>query len=357
MKKLLLTLGIVLAHYCSYAQWTNTGSNIHPVTLSDNVGIGTTSPNAKLHIESNDANGVQTLLRNAAGTSANPNMTLIQAGPSAYGIAGWTNSSILESGDVGNLVLSSYYGNILFQNNARTNRMIIDASGNVGIGTISPTEKLQVAGQTLLSHFGYLSGTRTLANSYTSLFLGGALKDNENGTYTAITDGGSNYFGAIKMDNTGGNAGAINFYTGPSTGNTNYNISNLENYARMSIVGDKVGIGTASPDAKLAVNGTIHSTEVKVDAIVPTPDYVFEPDYKLTSLEEIKSYVDKNHHLPNIPSAKEIEKNGIQLGGMSMNLLKTIEELSLHVIELNNQLKAQNEKINNLEKELHNQPK
>jgi hypothetical protein len=94
-----------------------------------------------------------------------------------------------------------------------------------------------------------------------------------------------------------------------------------------------VGIGTENPDAKLAVNGTIHSKEVKVDLNVTAPDYVFTNDYKLRSLQEIESYVNQNSHLPEIPSAKEFEKNGIQLAEMNMALLKKIEELTLYAIE------------------------
>ena len=65
---------------------------------------------------------------------------------------------------------------------------------------------------------------------------------------------------------------------------------------------------------------------------------MFEPDYKLTSLDEIKNYIDQNKHLPEVPSAKEMEKNGVQLGEMNMLLLKKIEELTLYVIELNRKL-------------------
>jgi hypothetical protein len=96
-----------------------------------------------------------------------------------------------------------------------------------------------------------------------------------------------------------------------------------------------VGIGTSSPDALLAVSGQVHAQEVKVSVTVPGPDYVFEKDYKLTSLEEIKSYIDQNKHLPEVPSAKEMEKNGVQLGEMNMLLLRKIEELTLHLIEQN----------------------
>ncbi|WP_264536578.1 hypothetical protein [Flavobacterium sp. N1736] len=94
-----------------------------------------------------------------------------------------------------------------------------------------------------------------------------------------------------------------------------------------------VGIGTEHPDAKLAVNGTIHSKEVKVDSNIPVPDYVFAKDYKLRSLQEVENYVNQNSHLPEIPSAKEFEKNGIQLAEMNMALLKKVEELTLYAIE------------------------
>lgn len=95
-----------------------------------------------------------------------------------------------------------------------------------------------------------------------------------------------------------------------------------------------IGIGTQNPDAKLAVKGTIHSNEVKVDLNVPAPDYVFENDYQLKSLEEVENYINQNKHLPEIPSAKEFEKNGINVSEMNMALLKKIEELTLYVIEM-----------------------
>ncbi|SCY78248.1 hypothetical protein SAMN02927916_3361 [Flavobacterium anhuiense] len=84
-----------------------------------------------------------------------------------------------------------------------------------------------------------------------------------------------------------------------------------------------VGIGTATPDEKLTVKGKIHSREVKVDmAGALVPDYVFADDYKLNSLQEIENYIKEHKHLPEIPSAKEIEKNGLMLAEMNMALLK-----------------------------------
>ena len=107
-----------------------------------------------------------------------------------------------------------------------------------------------------------------------------------------------------------------------------------------------VGIGTTSPDAKLAVKGTIHANEVKVDLLgAVAPDYVFEKDYPLTSLSELKTYIDQNKHLPEIPSAKEMEENGINLKEMNLLLLKKVEEMTLHMIDLNNQIQELKSKV------------
>jgi hypothetical protein len=100
----------------------------------------------------------------------------------------------------------------------------------------------------------------------------------------------------------------------------------------------KVGIGNAAPDASLAVTGQVHAQEVKVSVTVPGPDYVFEKDYALLTLEEVKNYVDANKHLPEVPSAKEMEKDGVKVGEMNMILLKKVEELTLYLIEVKDEL-------------------
>ncbi|SEL95753.1 hypothetical protein [Parapedobacter koreensis] len=109
-----------------------------------------------------------------------------------------------------------------------------------------------------------------------------------------------------------------------------------------------VGIGTTEPQAKLAVNGTILATEVKVKTDIAVPDYVFEPDYELPALADIEIYVKEHRHLPEIPSAADIEKDGLNLAEMNLLLLKKVEELTLHLIELKKENEKQGEQIKTL---------
>ena len=114
-----------------------------------------------------------------------------------------------------------------------------------------------------------------------------------------------------------------------------------------------VGIGTSAPDEKLTVKGKIHTQEIIVDlngAIAP--DYVFEKDYNLKSLKEVEAYIEENKHLPEIPSAKTMEEEGVYLKKMNLLLLKKIEELTLHTIEQQKILEKQNKRIIYLEKNI-----
>jgi len=113
-----------------------------------------------------------------------------------------------------------------------------------------------------------------------------------------------------------------------------------------------MGIGTISPSGfKLAVKGNVHAEQVNVD-MNNWADYVFKKDYILPSLNEVKTYIDKNQHLPEIPSAGQIEKDGLNLGEMNKLLVKKVEELTLYLIEKDKEVKEQNEKINRLEARL-----
>lgn len=110
----------------------------------------------------------------------------------------------------------------------------------------------------------------------------------------------------------------------------------------------KIGIGTTIPDMKLTVKGNIHAEEVKIDLSVPAPDYVFKENYYLRSIEEVEKFIKENSHLPEIPSAKEFEQNGVMQAEMDMNLLKKIEELTLYTIQQQKEI----EKLKTLVKQL-----
>lgn len=101
-----------------------------------------------------------------------------------------------------------------------------------------------------------------------------------------------------------------------------------------------VGIGTTTPDEKLAVNGNIHAREVRVD-LNGWPDYVFKDGYQLPTLAKVQQHIKEKGHLPNIPSAKEVEENGIELGEMNKLLLEKIEELILYTLQQEKELSAQ----------------
>lgn len=122
----------------------------------------------------------------------------------------------------------------------------------------------------------------------------------------------------------------------------------------------KIGIGTKTPDELLTVKGKIHTQEVIVDLNgAVAPDYVFKnyytgksilkPDYQFLSLKEIENFIIENHHLPGLPSAKEIKKEGLSLKKMNLLLLEKIEELTLFTIEQQKEIEALKLKFISLE--------
>jgi hypothetical protein len=117
------------------------------------------------------------------------------------------------------------------------------------------------------------------------------------------------------------------------------------------IIDGYVGIGTTTPHEALSVNGNIRSKEVKVE-LNNWPDYVFKPTYILPTLTEVKTYIDKNHHLPEMPSEAEVKENGINLGEMVKLQTKKIEELTLYLIEKDRLDKEKDEKLKSLQQQL-----
>jgi len=137
---------------------------------------------------------------------------------------------------------------------------------------------------------------------------------------------------------------SINFFRGLGmtggylTFNTDANVEKM----RITATGF-VGIGTPSPQEALFVNGNIRARQIKVE-IDRRPDYVFEDRYSLPSLQDLNKYVRQNHRLPNMPTAKDVESLGLNLGEITRNLMEKVEELTLYLIEKDRQLGEQ-EKI------------
>ncbi len=220
---------------------------------------------------------------------------------------------------------------------------------NVGIKVSTAKSTLDVQNRILIDYNAPIYGTKILSTP-------------ENGGGWAR----GYYFGADNDLNV--NFGGLGAFGGPNTlnylfiGNA-YNTPTIKIFpeTKLTTFQGNVGIGTTNPDAKLAVKGNIHANEVKVDLAVPA-DYVFQkyysgsstlnPSYQFRSLNEIKSFTEQHHHLPDLPSAKEIQENGLKLGEMNNLLLQKIEELTLHLIEQNEKISKQDEKIDQLTKEI-----
>lgn len=278
-----------------------------------NVGIGTTNPSAKFESVGNEVNSFEAAgfyNTRVYGNVNDKSETRINLGK----IEGDIREPMGSIGAFPDNNTDSSRGSLAFytrESQAVKECVRILSNGNFGIGTIKPTEKLDVMGNAKISSY---SPTLILQRDTDS---GGYTE----GIQTKLKDGTNNwYFGNLQSASWIVSKGDFQ----------NPKMTILDN--------GKVGIGTSSPDEKLTVNGNIHAKEVKIDLSIPAPDYVFASDYKLKSLQEVEEYIKQNSHLPEIPSAKEIEKNGLLLAEMNMSLLKKVEELTLYMIEQNKRI-------------------
>jgi hypothetical protein len=275
----------------NYGGYFGTSSN-HPfhlftngsyaqVTLlpNGNVGIGTTTPSQPLSFPAVLGKKI----------SLYPGTT----GDAGIGVFG---SELRMFSDYNGADITFGYDHYSF---GFTERMRVKGNGNVGIGTNNPSEKLVV--NTIINKAGL-----------------------------AHTDGTIQVVTYLSNDTDfGGQIGTtsqhpLRFFAG-------------NNFAEATLLPNgNFGIGTLNPSHKLSVNGTIRSKEVIVET--GWADFVFDKKYKLPSLFEVEKYINENNHLPNIPSAEEIQTNGLKVGEVQTKMMQKIEELTLYVIELKKEI-------------------
>jgi len=218
-------------------------------------------------------------------------------------------------------------------------------TGNVGIGTTTPSNALHV-------HDGAMRITGSNSAGGPMLILGG----DPNGTAPKGQWGveyepnarGLNFWRPFQATNSSGSGGApyMNYVFFMSDDNR-IGINTKQPVADLTIngkamIGDPSTVGVNTPGAyRLYVQGGILTERIKV-ATVGSPqwaDDVFEKDYELQDLDSLSAFIDQNGHLPGIPSAKEVEQEGVDLVEINASLLRKVEELTLHLIEQNHRIK------------------
>lgn len=325
------------------------------------VGIGTGSPTSKLEIAGGDLSVSGNLIVSTGNTTGG-GIKLADDGDIVDLNDGWATHRFSNGIRITN---ANGGGDPVIQ---LANNSIIPSYfnvGRVGIGTVNPLGLLHLNGAFATTDGGnnyQFAGTGLIVQANT----GGRIADRGaqiEFVVPASVDG-SNPWGQGRIITVAGNSN-----NGDATGKMilgtrrafSKNGKPVEWFYGDDIVivgNGNVGINTLNPTEKLAVNGKIRAREIRVDAL-DMPDYVFEEGYEVGTLEDLESYIKKNKHLPEIPSAIEAEKNGLELGEMNKLLLKKIEELTLYIIEehkLNEKrgdlLDAQRLKIAELEKTL-----
>jgi hypothetical protein len=242
------------------------------------------------------------------------------------------NQGVLNFQNVANGVIASNGANLHVAPIGTISTSFL-TNGNVGIGTTTPLERFQLGDRFTFSDGGWKGIASNIAWS-TSL--------NTTARIVAAPSSGI-YFTEL---------GNILFQTAP-TGAAGTALSNaihslvIHNSGQVGIGTSYTKTGFSDLNYKLFVEGAVRARKVTVDQVA-WPDYVFENNYSLPSLAEVERFIQLHKHLPGVPSAKEVETDGLDLGSNQAILLKKIEELTLYSIEQDKKIKVletENEKL------------
>jgi hypothetical protein len=307
--------------------------NASEVIVKGNVGIGTNTPTDKLNVLVGTTSTSAVTGIKIGGPANYPSLELgIPEGGGYDGMirtfgndlrlyAGhWRTTGAAATEDHAVKFYTSKSGSTDWTNA----KMVLNANGSLGVGVLDPQFTLHVNG-----------GTN---NSEIVRF---GLKDGSSHSIGFGIDNTSTFWGASIFQD-GSKRFTVESTGGILVGSTFQNFNAPENGA---LIEGTVGVGTTTIPVgyKMAVAGNIIVDKVKVRKSTngTWPDFVFKKEYQLPSLSEIEKYVNENSHLPEIPSAAEIEKEGQDLGEMNRLLLKKVEELTLYMIEMDKKNKEQ----------------
>ncbi|MFI5218802.1 MAG: hypothetical protein ACHQNT_04875 [Bacteroidia bacterium] len=205
-----------------------------------------------------------------------------------------------------------------------------NSSGRIGIGTITPSEKLQVTDGSI-----YLQGENQ-----------GLIVDAQSDKRVGLIKYSGREAGIWRTSSQDFEIGRVNVSALPGTPSSFTTDLYIDGNG-------KVGIGTTPPASGnyfLFVTGGIATRDVKVQA-TGWPDYIFDTSYQPISIYELEQFIKQNKHLPGIPSAKEVEENdGYELGSMVQKLLEKTEEQSLYIIEQQKQIDELKLQVKKLER-------
>ncbi|MET3981625.1 hypothetical protein ABIB62_004241 [Mucilaginibacter sp. UYP25] len=298
--KIILSILIVCLSFIANAQWTTSGST---TSTTNTVGIGTANPVGKL-----DVNG--SLALNGRIVSE------IKSFPVS------TDGAVVIAS--GSRIKGTYTVSFEAPNRIQTVNLLVNATQYDAASSLSVLSDVSFNNSIVMSSFRL-----AFSSDMTIVYLLCNVANRNAGNEIIASFSGTGAF----PPNWGGVLPSNPSYQGVYP---------------IGITNGNVGIGTLNPNGyRLAVNGNLHAKQVNVD-LNNWADHVFKKDYKLTDLKEIEQFVDKYHHLPEIPSEKEMINNGLNVGEMNKLLLQKIEELTLYMIAADKALKAERAAVRKL---------